>query len=165
MKKKLEYRLTHDRLTDLLNRKGLECDLTVLWAKETPHALCILDIDDFRRANESLGHENGNRMLRVISDRIRESLPDDAVAARLSGDEFLVCFPFTTNTNLMAICKRIIKRIKVSDESGNIFTASMGVACFPAHSREQSKLMSIADMELDKVKKGNKNGFSIHQLN
>ncbi len=163
--KKLEYRLTHDSLTDLLNRKGLECDLTVLWAKETPHALCILDIDDLRRANESLGHENGNRMLRVISDRIRESLPDDAVAARLSGDEFLVCFPFTTNTNLTAICKRIIKRIKVSDESGNLFTASMGVACFPAHSREQSKLMSIADMELDKVKKGNKNGFSIHQLN
>ncbi|MBN2883934.1 MAG: diguanylate cyclase, partial [Clostridia bacterium] len=98
-------------------------------------------------------------------NRIVESLPEGSLAARLSGDEFLLCFPYEKDNQLRNICKKILKSIKFTDNFGNTFTASMGVALYPIDAGTQSELMSLADKELEKVKAGKKGEYSIYCLN
>ncbi len=163
--KEIEFQLCHDTLTNLLNRRGLAQELPSILAKNKPHAVCIMDLDNFRKTNEKRGHEYGNKILSDISLKINDALPADSIAARLSGDEFLVCFPYENDKQLKNICKKILKKIKFTDEFGINYSASMGVALFPVNSRSQSDLMSMADMELDKVKSSKKGDYSVYQEN
>lgn len=91
----LRYQATHDELTGLPNRKGINELLARLMrggAKELAVLFC--DIDNFKRVNDSLGHEAGDELLAALACRLRTGLqPMGCTAARLSGDEFLVICP------------------------------------------------------------------------
>jgi diguanylate cyclase (GGDEF)-like protein/PAS domain S-box-containing protein len=87
----LHYQATHDELTGLPNRKGInELLADQLHGGSERLAVLFCDIDNFKRVNDSLGHEAGDELLTELARRLRRGLPDGCTAARLSGDEFLV---------------------------------------------------------------------------
>jgi diguanylate cyclase (GGDEF)-like protein len=86
----------HDPLTELANRAGFVAvgeDLLGELAADTPIALLLLDIDDFKDVNDTLGHRAGDRLLQIVASQLRSALGEGEVLARLGGDEFAVLLP------------------------------------------------------------------------
>jgi diguanylate cyclase (GGDEF)-like protein len=91
---KLGYDATHDSLTGLSNRGYLSRQIDhVLSTAGHEAAVLLLDLDRFKEVNDALGHDVGDRLLTVVGDRLRHSLPTGATVARLGGDEFAVLLP------------------------------------------------------------------------
>jgi diguanylate cyclase (GGDEF)-like protein len=99
-----------DPLTSLLNRRGLQQVLSRVlhWARHdgTPTAAMLVDLDDFRDVNETLGHGVGDVLLRETARVLRESLRSGDYAARIGGDEFLVLMPRTDVREGRAVAER-----------------------------------------------------------
>ncbi|MHA6799879.1 putative bifunctional diguanylate cyclase/phosphodiesterase [Bounagaea algeriensis] len=90
----LRYQAEHDELTGLLNRTGVNdvlAELTGVQRRQT--ALLFCDIDNFKRINDSLGHEAGDELLTTLAHRLVQEVPPECSVARISGDEFLVVCP------------------------------------------------------------------------
>lgn len=95
--RELAYRASHDALTGLPNREDFERQLDHLVqdaeANGTAHALCYLDLDQFKLVNDSCGHAAGDALLKGVATTLREALDEGDVVARLGGDEFGVLMP------------------------------------------------------------------------
>jgi diguanylate cyclase (GGDEF)-like protein/PAS domain S-box-containing protein len=88
---KLRHQATHDELTGLLNRTGLNELLgTVLQGGAERVAVLFCDLDNFKRVNDALGHEAGDELLTAVARRLTDGLPPGCTPARLSGDEYLI---------------------------------------------------------------------------
>ena len=87
-----EHEAMHDELTGLANRRLFARQLEDRLAT-TPVSLLLLDLDRFKEVNDTLGHEVGDRLLRVVGERICEASPSGSLVARLGGDEFAVLLP------------------------------------------------------------------------
>ncbi len=91
---RLGYDATHDSLTGLVNRSHLSDQIQHLMAADgRPAAVLLLDLDRFKEVNDVLGHEVGDRLLKVVADRLQDCAPAGATVARLGGDEFAVLIP------------------------------------------------------------------------
>ncbi|AWB65011.1 hypothetical protein C2869_00500 [Saccharobesus litoralis] len=158
---KLQREATTDTLTSLLNRRGLEQYLQSVGSK-TMKAM-VLDIDHFKRFNDTFGHLIGDVVIAKVADQLNKALPDDAKAIRYGGEEFVVVSPEQNLDAMKALAERI--RLKVSSmklingktkERLPTITVSLGVA-------EQSKdetfeaLISRADEALYKAKENGRN--------
>lgn len=97
LRRELQYRGTHDVLTGLPNRSAFKAELSRLWRQvrngADPWVLIFLDLDRFKIINDTAGHNAGDALLRWVAQKLRQSLPEGAVAARLGGDEFGVVVP------------------------------------------------------------------------
>jgi diguanylate cyclase (GGDEF)-like protein len=93
----LQHYASHDHLTDLLNRRGFEETLqAMLDEPEERHgfgALLLLDLDQFKDINDSLGHPAGDEVLAGLAELLKRSLPLEAIIARVGGDEFGIILP------------------------------------------------------------------------
>ncbi|MFC6660456.1 diguanylate cyclase domain-containing protein [Deinococcus multiflagellatus] len=87
----LRHQAVHDPLTGLANRAGLQARLGALLQAQQPFGLLFTDLDDFKRVNDTLGHDAGDTLLRQVAARLQALVGDDA--ARFGGDEFIVLFP------------------------------------------------------------------------
>ncbi|MEO9238125.1 MAG: EAL domain-containing protein, partial [Jatrophihabitantaceae bacterium] len=94
---RLGYDATHDSLTGLVNRSHLSEQIQLaLDANRGQAAVLLLDLDRFKEVNDILGHEVGDRLLKVVAERLLECLPASATVARLGGDEFAILIPELT---------------------------------------------------------------------
>jgi len=114
----MEYMVEHDALTSLLNRRGFKNKMNALLL-EKKHAefysiLFYLDLNGFKRINDSLGHTVGDQILMIISRRLSESVGDDCIISRLGGDEFIIVVPHISNNEKSTYekSKTYIKTIK-----------------------------------------------------
>ncbi|GAA2348762.1 hypothetical protein GCM10009854_27730 [Saccharopolyspora halophila] len=91
----LRYQATHDELTGLPNRTAVKELLGSILGRADSQGVAVLfcDIDNFKRVNDSLGHDAGDELLVALARRLEGSLPEHCTAARLSGDEFVVICP------------------------------------------------------------------------
>ena len=139
---------SHDALTGLLNRRAYEERLPVEIARANrfgwPLSLCLLDLDGFKKLNDTLGHPSGNRALQQVAALIDESrLADDGF--RIGGDEFAILMPETEREDAELAAVRLcesIKRIGMSDGS---LGASFGVA---EGADDPARLHAMADERL-----------------
>ncbi len=91
---KLRQQATHDELTGLLNRTGLNELLESVLGGGAEHvAVLFCDLDNFKRVNDALGHEAGDELLTAVARRLTDGLPPGCTPARLSGDEYLIVCP------------------------------------------------------------------------
>lgn len=128
---------THDSLTGLLNRGALHQSVTQLRTRRPPPALTLLmmDLDYFKRINDTYGHSVGDQVLRQFADILRQQLDKNDFKARYGGEEFVAVLNNRSKAQAMEIAEGIrqqAERTMVTDHEGNSFnfTVSVGVASF-----------------------------------
>ncbi len=136
---------THDALTGLPNRRAFERALASELERASRYgamfSLAMLDLDSFKRLNDTKGHAAGDELLRRTAATLEEACRAADVAARLGGDEFGLLLPATNQFEAAALCERLRARVeKLGDVS-----LSWGIAEYPAHGKSSSKLTRAAD--------------------
>jgi diguanylate cyclase (GGDEF)-like protein len=138
LEERLVYRATHDYLTDLHNQASFYDHLSHAlsrarrWGSKV--AVMFVDLDDFKLVNDSLGHQEGDRVLRAVAERLRDSLRGSDVPARIGGDEFVVLLEDVTDASrALNVAERFQTRLRVPFEAGEeghmMYTsASIGIA-------------------------------------
>ncbi len=158
--RELEYRADHDALTALPNRERLRSALQETLAhalrSDDAFALLYLDVDDFKRVNDCCGHEVGDRVLREMAERLRASLRQGDLAARVGGDEFVVLLPGCVGDDAVrAVVENLRASLGQPYELPNgrlLLNASIGTACFPADGDDADKLVEYADRAMYRAK-------------
>ncbi len=157
-----------DPLTGLYNRRGLIEDISVLAregaARGRPLVLMILDLDNFKIVNDQHGHLIGDDLLRETADRISSCCPDDALIARMGGDEFAVAFTFETGFQIVpeSVCCHIIDALNQPVEVEDLklrVSASIGIAMFADGNINVSTLLRQADVAMYRSKQSGRNCF------
>ena len=137
LERRLEYRATHDHLTDLHNQASFYEHLARALARARRRgskvAVLFVDLDDFKLVNDSLGHQEGNAVLRVVAERLRKSLRETDVPARFGGDEFVVLLEDLKDASeALKVAARFQDRLRLPfevDEGPQLHTsASIGIA-------------------------------------
>jgi diguanylate cyclase (GGDEF)-like protein len=153
------HRAVHDALTGLPNRVLLNQRLErELGRQGAAVVLMILDLDDFKAVNDTLGHAFGDRLLQDVSARLGGVLRPIDVVARLGGDEFavLIAGPADASAGLSA-AKRLVAALDEPFELDGIVLqvrTSVGLACFPDHGTGPDELLRCADIALYCAKAG-----------
>jgi len=157
-----------DVLTNLANRRKLDID----FAHKLKHAqglkktmaLFFLDLDKFKKINDTHGHLIGDSLLQIISNKLQNCLKEDKYLYRIGGDEFCILIPnFTTKEELKTLAKRLIIEISeiTSIESFEIdIGCSIGISLFPEDGNTLEELISTADNAMYFVKNSGKNNYS-----
>ncbi len=163
--KKLEHLALHDLLTGLPNREYLQQQIPHDIASCKRHgrhgALLLMDLDQFKSVNDSLGHDAGDQLLGLIGQRLRRVVRQEDFVARLGGDEFVVVLSEISvdAEDALAQVNRVVNSIldEISQplrlESSEILvTASIGIVFFPVADDQFEKLMKNADSAMYKAK-------------
>ncbi|MCF8204184.1 MAG: EAL domain-containing protein [Methylotenera sp.] len=142
-----------DQLTQLPNRaRFAEFVQHVLEHSPLPGAVLMLDLDRFKHVNDVLGHEVGDRLLQSVAERLQAlCAADDAVLARLSGDEFAILLAHadarTASEAAVAILKDFERPLQIDDETVDL-GAGIGIALFPEHGDEVGLLLGRAELAM-----------------
>lgn len=156
----------HDSLTNLPNRLYLqnELDHRISNASATPFALLLLDVDNFKQINDTLGHDAGDVLLRTFAERIRRAVRGDDFLARLGGDEFAVVL---TGARSEADIAEMLSAIQEALREPLVYSgrlleskASIGGCLFPRDGRDRTELMKYADIALYAAK-ASRAGFEL----
>lgn len=150
----------HDHLTGLPNRRSFESHLTAALAhcrRANDHlALLVLDLDGFKKINDTLGHQAGDQILCGVAKNLREDLPASNTLARLGGDEFTLIAPDIKNVQvldeLLNTIQTSVQRPILVDGQPFIMTISLGIAIYPDDAEEANRLISIADQRMYTLK-------------
>jgi diguanylate cyclase (GGDEF)-like protein len=145
------HRHFQERLAGELDR-ALRCD--------RPLALCLVDIDDFKRVNDRFGHPAGDRVLSQVATRLRQS----GEAFRLGGDEFAVLLPGSEAGEALTAARSIVERISRLDFGPmGAVTVSAGIALAPQHARDRDELLRLVDSALYRAKEEGKNLAAVYR--
>jgi diguanylate cyclase (GGDEF)-like protein/PAS domain S-box-containing protein len=145
---KTQLQAQTDGLTGLINRRTLETELRALLRQGRPFALALADLDHFKRLNDTHGHEEGDRSLRLFSHVVRQVLRDDDLVARWGGEEFLIALPDADADAAVEVMDRIRGNLARTLDGGQVrFTASFGVTDSTAATSLQ-ELIQLADVGL-----------------
>lgn len=126
-------------------------------------ALIFLDLDEFKKINDTMGHDKGDYLLKEIAIRLKASIPLNSIAGRFGGDEFLVLVPeFDNIEDLEAICNNLLNMFKepfVLDGVFNYVTTSMGITIAPVDGEKSEILLKNADTAMYRAKEQGKNQY------
>lgn len=155
----------HDTLTGLPNRlafrERLEQELERSWKEHTQVALMFFDLDRFKEVNDVHGHATGDALLVAVAERMLDALPKQAIAARLSGDEFAVILPdVQTRLDALTTAERVVDSVGSPVTLGSVHinvSASGGVTLFPLDGEDMDRLMNQADLALYRAKHQGRN--------
>ncbi len=161
----LEYQALYDSLTGLPNRQHLKNVLLNEVQQRQPGnllAVMFLDLDNFKKINDTLGHDVGDQVLTKVSRRLTDSLHMlDVVTARMGGDEFVILLRTAENVRAIQFCANLITRTFSQplqlDEQAVDITFSIGIAICPEHGKEVSQLLKHADIALYEAKRAGRN--------
>lgn len=154
-----------DPLTKLFNRQHLnqvlENELLRYDRYRVPFSIAIIDIDHFKRVNDTFGHQAGDAVLVKVSEEINASLRELDVCARYGGDEFMIVLPHTSVAMTFEIAERLRNRIEgMGDEVRNV-TLSVGVASCPGNAITVDAIIKAADAAVYESKRNGKNATTI----
>ncbi|MBN8840313.1 MAG: diguanylate cyclase [Sphingomonadales bacterium] len=124
-----------DPLTGLLNRRGF---LRTAIGRDRPHLLVLADIDHFKLVNDTLGHDGGDEVLRIVARALRAAAPPDALVARLGGEEFALLVPDRGHD----LAGDVLARVRTERMPFDIsVTVSLGTCCGPITSEDDWKTL------------------------
>jgi len=133
----------------------------------TPLSLIMLDLDHFKKINDTYGHEIGNMILRGVAQTTRECVRDTDILARYGGEEFAVILPQTPLSEARHIADRIRMAIEARQFDAGLanprvsVTVSIGVSSFPENGQSQERLVNLADQALYRAKGQGRNAVAV----
>lgn len=171
---RLKNKAERDLLTKLLNKKTFERRVENIISNHSADeagALLIIDLDNFKGINDTLGHMAGDRVLSCVADKMRETFRSQDYLGRIGGDEFAVYFTFQHKTDIEE--RRAVIRSRVEHFCKAIgmiaeemtwnakISCSIGIAMDPEHGTDYEKLYQSADQALYQAKKAGKSQYRI----
>lgn len=166
----LRFLATHDNLTGLPNRvlffDRLEQAIKKSRRQKRRFALFFIDLDDFKRINDSFGHTVGDQVLQTVAGVLDHAVRDSDTVARLAGDEFIIILDDVRDiSDIEAIARKIIEAVSQPIDVPHetvIMTVSIGISLFPEHGEDAENLLRKADAAMYRVKNGAQNGYHLH---
>jgi len=167
MEEKILNMAYYDGLTSLPNRNLLDDRLKMAIAQADRNkrlvAALLLDMDNFKRINDTMGHGIGDQLLQHVAKRLNSCLRREDTIARMGGDEFVVLLPGLESENdaalmAMKLLECLKKPFKIEDQEIFI-TFSIGVSFFPADGKDPQSLLMNADAAMYRAKEKGKNTF------
>jgi len=167
---KSSYQADHDHLTDLFNRRYftsfLKQRVLNLNRTENYSFMMLIDLDHFKTVNDSLGHDVGDALLKIVSKRLQQELQQDQLLARLGGDEFVIVSQEFTNRQqaldaAMSQAETLLLLLKESfivDRHHLYISASIGVEIFNHSVADANRLIKEADIAMYEVKAQGRDG-------
>ena len=154
-----EHDAGHDALTGLPNRATLQFELDEalmdLDRDGTGFALMLIDLDDFKRVNDTLGHQVGDALLREFAHRLQAGVRTEDVVARLGGDEFAVVIRDVDRENVREFGRRVAASVGDAFAIGALrleVNLSLGIALCPEHGSDATSLLRRADIAMYEAK-------------
>jgi len=165
----LEKLAFYDPLTNLPNRRFFRDHLNYIIAdakrNKSNLGILMLDLDNFKKVNDSLGHDTGDELLKVIAERMQAEIPESCVLSRMGGDEFLFLVLDAGADEIALLGQQILETIiNPIDIGGHIFeiSGSVGAAIYPDDGVTSHDLIKNVDMALYNAKDKGRNQVSFY---
>lgn len=166
----LEYQANHDALTGLPNRNLLQDRLTHAISRAdregTELAVLLIDLDQFKRVNDGLGHNVGDVLIQKVATRMDNCVRDSDTVARLGGDEFMILTTGLKNENGAAqLARKILRQFKRKIAINGheiVASASIGIAIYPRDGSDSDELFRNADAAMYRAKELGRNGMQFY---
>lgn len=170
MREKMAHLAQHDFLTDLPNRVLLQDRISqaieLAGRRGTTLAVLYVDLDNFKTINDSLGHDNGDKLLRSIAHRLSTSVRASDTVSRSGGDEFVLLVLGDNKTDSAAtIAEKILASMTqphMVDDLELVVTISIGISVYPSDALDAEGLIKKADMAMYRAKKQGGNGYQFY---
>jgi diguanylate cyclase (GGDEF)-like protein/PAS domain S-box-containing protein len=152
---------TTDPLTGLPNRRvfteRLELEFNRSRRKKLALSVMMLDIDDFKKLNDSYGHDAGDRALVHFADILRNIVRESDLAARYGGEEFIVLLPECDEAQSVGFAERLLEAVRSTPWADGPVFASIGIAALTGATPDAARLVTLADEALYAAKRAGKN--------
>ncbi|MBQ7989673.1 MAG: GGDEF domain-containing protein [Oscillospiraceae bacterium] len=167
----LGMKADYDQLTGLLNKNSFEDNARyrIANARKTVHAMMIVDIDDFKSINDTLGHKTGDKVLADMGKLLREQFGEKDLTGRIGGDEFCTFVKLDSYENawagLLEKCETVRKKfgsMYADENKTHRLSCSIGAALFPFDADTFEELYINADKALYSSKRGGKDSVSLY---
>ena len=162
----LEFQAVTDPLTGLLNRRGFHqaVENTLLRNERNEQALVLLylDLDGFKRVNDTLGHDAGDRVLRWVSEQMQACLRSYDILGRMGGDEFTALLELEFPEQAAKIAEKLIERVSVCQQVDGLevmLGVSIGIATFPDCGSDLNGLLRAADIAMYEAKRAGRQQY------
>jgi len=164
----LEYKATRDPLTGVYN-KGVtikKIDKFISGNKNDRHILMFIDLDDFKKVNDTYGHLRGDKVLTYVISRIREVFSEGEIIGRIGGDEFVVFSGNYVDINQILkkadVLRGALESTYIENDHTIPISGSIGIAIYPEDGLHYEQLMECADKALYRVKEQGKNNYMLY---
>lgn len=170
----LEFQAVTDPLTGLLNRRGFYQTVENLLLRgersDSTWVLLYLDLDGFKRVNDSLGHDAGDRVLRWVSEQLKACLRPFDILARMGGDEFTALLDLELPEQAAKIAEKLIERVSICQQIEGMdiaLGASIGIATYPDCGSNLDGLMRASDIAMYEAKRAGRQQYRFydHEMN
>ncbi|WP_392892161.1 putative bifunctional diguanylate cyclase/phosphodiesterase [Pseudomonas migulae] len=170
----LEFQAVTDPLTGLLNRRGFHQTVENLLLRgersDSAWVLLYLDLDGFKRVNDSLGHDAGDRVLRWVSEQLKACLRPFDILARMGGDEFTALLDLEFPEQAAKIAEKLIERVSICQQIDGLdiaLGASIGIATYPDCGSNLDGLMRASDIAMYEAKRAGRQQYRFydHDMN
>ncbi len=154
-----------DSLTGLYNKGSVEIRISsqLTEAPDTTYTCWVLDVDDFKSVNDTLGHFAGDKLLQSIAERLRKCFRESDIVGRIGGDEFLIFATGNKDVNWQAQkgnqLLKLLQEPLILNEQEIIPAVSIGISCYPKDGSSFSELYQNADKALYRAKAAGKNKY------
>lgn len=165
--KKSVHQAHHDELTRLPNRVLFYQDMAARIQANQVFCCMILDLNEFKKINDTLGHHCGDLVLTLVAKRIQTTLPPAGMVARLGGDELGILLPGSYQQNAMILAQQLQKNVaqEILYEGRSLFIGvSIGIAEFPQQGNSREQLLKHADIAMYHAKR-NKMPYMLYKDN
>ncbi len=160
-RQQLKHLSTHDELTGLYNFRFFQDQLSLEVERskryKMPFSMAVMDIDDFKKYNDSFGHDCGNVVLQSVAQVLNRNCRNSDWIARFGGEEFVLLMPNTDKSGAAILLERIRKNISEHQFPNRHVTISIGLTTYPVDAQTKDSLFSAADRYLYKAKSDGKN--------
>ena len=161
LNERLESLAFTDALTGLLNHRAMQDRLAEAFAEarrgEATFSFVLLDIDHFKRFNDTYGHQAGDEVLRLVAQVLQENAPSGSSVARYGGEELSVILPRHRLEDALAVAEALRQAIATTPNPYRQITASFGVAEYMSYMHSPSDVVEVADAALYEAKRAGRN--------
>jgi len=166
---KIRQMAYHDSLTGLPNRKLFSDRLGIALAQTQRNqkgvAISMLDLDNFKVVNDTLGHDVGDLLLKAAAERLSAALRKGDTVARFGGDEFMLILPDLKGVeDVIQVARKIVESFRkpfLIDTHQLIVTASIGIAVYPDDGTDEGILLKNADKAMYQVKQTGRDRYQL----